>query len=500
MSRTARLTCWFTFLAAAAPAAAAGPEDAAVRVFATARYPSQFRPWTNGIPAETAGSGTVIDGKRVLTNAHVVLYATEVHVQGRPGEDKVEAKVEFISPDMDLAVLTVKDETFFRKRPPIPRAKALPKVQDAVTVYGFPIGGNDLAVTKGVVSRIEFGAYYRQAVGMTVQISAAVNPGNSGGPAVVDGRLIGIVFSRLREGENIGYLIPNEEIDAFLDDVKHGRVDGKPKDATGSEYQQITNETLRAYLKLDPKVKGGVLVRPPERPRADYPFKEFDVLTRVGEHELDREGMVTLADGLRVPFYALFPKLARNGTVPVTVVRDGKPVSVAMPVTTKYDWLIREFGGEKLPYFIHGPLVFAPLRSDMISQYARIKPALLYGRNPFVVRCNDRVRFPDEELVIVTSPLFPHKIAKGYADPIGQVVREINKTPVRNLGHLVELLRDAEGEFVTFRFAEEIASELMVFRREELDAATAAVLEDNGIAPSRRGSEDMLAVWKKKPR
>jgi hypothetical protein len=113
------------------------------------------------------------------------------------------------------------------------------------------------------------------------------------------------------------------------------------------------------------------------------------------------------------------------------------------------------------------------------------------------VRRLDRVQFPGEELVLVAGPMFAHKIAKGYGDPVGQVVKEVNGVPVKNLRHLVELLRDATGEYLTFRFAEE-GAELLVFNRAEMDKATAEVLEDNGIAPGRRCSEDMLRVWKTK--
>src|SRR5262249_34254088 len=146
------------------------------------------KPWTNGNPVEVFGTGTVIEGKRILTNSHLVLYATEVYVQARRGGDKVEARVEALAQDMDLALLSLKDEKFFQKRPGVPRAKKLPKVQDNVAVHGFSIGGNDLSVTKGVVSRIDFSGSY-----LVVQVSAAVNPGNSGGPALAGDDMIGLV-------------------------------------------------------------------------------------------------------------------------------------------------------------------------------------------------------------------------------------------------------------------------------------------------------------------
>ena len=95
----------------------------------------------------------------------------------------------------------------------------------------------------------------------------------------------------------------------------------------------------------------------------------------------------------------------------------------------------------------------------------------------------------------VTTPLLPHPVARGYGDPIGQVIESVDGIRIRNLRHLVEVLRDSRDEYVTFRFAEDQV-ETLVFRRGELDAATEEVMAENGI--SRRGSPDAMAVWETK--
>jgi S1-C subfamily serine protease len=480
-------------------ALAAGPEDSVVRVTATVRYPNPVRPWTKSNAVEVAGTGVVIEGtkkeKKVLTNAHLVLYATEVHIEPRNGGDKIEAKVEALGPDVDLAVLTPQEGDL--KFPALVRSEKVPKVQDSVAVFGFPVGGKDLAVTKGVVSRINFGHFYDRSAGMVIQVSAAINPGNSGGPAVVGNQMIGLVFSRLNEAENTGYIIPNEEIDIFLADIqKDGRYHGKPVEAAGTLFQRLENPTLRRMLKLDKGVKG-VLVRPPERTGEGYPLKKFDVLVRIGDHDIDNEGMVDLKDGFRAPFLCLVPKLARESAVPVTVLRDGRRVEVALPVTTKDTRLIRDYQGEQPSYFIHGPLVFSPVWADAIPWYSRLNPALYAGKSPLMTRGLDRVRFPGEELVVVTAPMFSHKIAKGYSDPVGRVVQEVNGVKIKNLRHLVETLRDSKDSYLMFCFADEWG-EILVFDRPEMAKVTEEILEENGIATSRRGSADMLKIWKGK--
>ncbi len=113
-----------------------------------------------------------------------------------------------------------------------------------------------------------------------------------------------------------------------------------------------------------------------------------------------------------------------------------------------------------------------------------------------MIRSTDHVRFPDEELVAVTTPIFPHRVARGYGDPIGQVIESVNGVAIRNLRHLVETVRDARDEYVIFRFAED-GSETLVFRRKELEAATADVMSENGIP--RRGTSNVMTVWDSKP-
>ena len=101
----------------------------------------------------------VIDGKRILTNAHVVLYASQLFVESYQSSDKLPARVEAVSPGIDLAILRLEDESFFDKRPPVCAHSTLPEVKDTVLVYGYPQGGSSQSITKGIVSRIEFTGY-----------------------------------------------------------------------------------------------------------------------------------------------------------------------------------------------------------------------------------------------------------------------------------------------------------------------------------------------------
>ncbi|MBS0366957.1 MAG: trypsin-like peptidase domain-containing protein [Proteobacteria bacterium] len=466
-------------------------ENAVVKVFSTMLRPDLARPWAKQAPTEVSGSGVVIEGHRILTNAHVVSYASQVQIQANQAGDKLSATVEAVAPGIDLAVLKLDDPAFFRTHAPLPRATALPHIKDAVLAYGFPTGGASLSITKGIVSRIEFVPYNYGTSGVRVQIDAPINPGNSGGPAVVGERMIGLTFSHLRNAENIGYIIPNEEIELFLKAVADGHLDGKP--ALYLDLQTLENPALRDYLKL-PAGSSGVVVGHvlDERQAVLHPL---DVITQIGDHAVDDQGMVRVDADLRLFFTYEAQKVAHNGVVPLTVIRGGKVIKVDVPVVAHRAQLVPSLEGQYPSYFIYGPLVFTRATQEflgLIGAHQNLLYGMLFGGSPLLTRLGDAPQPERSELVLIPSPLFPHSLSKGYSDPAGMVVRTVNGTPIRSLAHLVEVLRNLKDEFVTFEFDGRLG-ESLVFRRAAALAATEDILNDNGVRA--QGSPDMIKIW-----
>ncbi len=469
------------------PAIAHEAESAVVKVFSTIRRPDVARPWSKASPVEAFGSGVVIEGERILTNAHVIAYASQVQVQGNQSGDKIGASVLAMDPGIDLAVLKLEDESFFAKRPPLPRASVLPQIKDTVLAYGFPTGGTTLSITRGIVSRIEFVPYGVSTSGLRIQIDAAINPGNSGGPAISADRMIGLAFSHLANSENISYIIPNEEIELFLRGIAGGRYDGKP--GMYDDLQTLENPALRGFLKLEPSVRGMIVHRLDDT-SPSYPLRQWDVITRIGTEPIDDEGMVAIRNNLRVGFGYLIQRLARDGAVPLTIVRAGKSEQIQLPVPTRRSLLIDSLQGQYPSYFILGPIVFERASIESL-QLIRARGQTAFG-SPLVARFGERPDSERQELVIMPSPLFPHALSKGYSDPTGCVLKSVNGTPVRSLAHLVQLLRDLKDEFLTLDF-DNRASEAMVFPRAQLVASTEAILSDNGVRS--QGSPDMMKIW-----
>jgi len=476
---------------------AASIENSVVKVFATMRYPDPYKPWTKQAPTDISASGVVIEGKRILTNAHVVLYASQVQIQANAAGDKVSATVVAVAPGIDLAVLQLDDPSFFDTHPPLARASQLPQIKDAVLAYGFPTGGNSLSITKGIVSRIEYVSYNFPTFGLRIQIDAAINPGNSGGPAIAGDKMIGLAFSKLGgDTQSIGYIIPNEEVELFLKDIAGGSYHGKP--AMYDDLQTLENPALRDYLKLDKSVEGMVVHRP-DKTDASYPLKEWDVITHIGDTPIDNQGMIKLDRDLRVSFGYLIQRLAKNGKLPLTVVRGGKTLQILLPVSAEHPTLITDLHGSYPSYFIYGPLVFSTATWQFVSSIessSGLTRMLGLVKSPLVTRALDPPGADLDELVVISSPFFPHKLANGYSNPAGSVVYSINGTHIRSLRQLVALLRDLKDPFVTIEFDQK-GGEALVFSRPAMVAATEEILTDNGVRA--QGSPDTLAEWQAKP-
>jgi len=305
-----------------------------------------------------------------------------------------------------------------------------------------------------------------------------------------------LAYSRLGGAENIGYIIPCEEIDLFLKDLADGHYDGKP--AMFDEFQTLENPALRAFLKLDKSVEG-IAVHEAFEDKPDYPLKMWDVVTKIGDVQIDNEGMVKVGNRLRVRFRYLVQTLAKDDHVPLKIIRAGKELSVSLPVSPTRPMLIKDLHNEYPPYFVYGPIVFTPATSlftSALNGNANMAGALSAVGSPLVTRRGDKPAFEGEELVVVSSPLFPHKLSKGYSTPFSRVVKTVNGIAIKNLKHLVEVLRDTKEEFIVLEFNSH-GGESLVFPRKDTLAAVDAILTDNDIR--QQGSTELMEVWNQKP-
>ena len=178
------------------------PESAVVRIEVASVAPNYLRPWEKTHQEYRMGSGFVIDGQRILTNFHVIEDAVDIRLTKSGVARRYAARIIAVGPDVDLALLEVLNPSFFEGLAPVEWSESLPQLQSRVSVRGFPIGGKTMSVTEGVVSRIDCRNYRLGATAaskpgdiLIMQIDAAINGGNSGGPCFdARGRVVGVAF------------------------------------------------------------------------------------------------------------------------------------------------------------------------------------------------------------------------------------------------------------------------------------------------------------------
>ncbi len=263
MIRRVVFVTFFIFIAAHAFAQAPKPVEirkSLVRITATSQEPDYKVPWNPGAMSVGVGAGFVIDGDRIMTNAHVVSNARFIVVEKEDDPQHYPAMVQFVGHDCDLAVLRVLDKGFFQNTRPLSTG-GIPAIESPVSVYGYPIGGERLSVTRGIISRIDFQTYTHSGIDshLAVQIDAAINPGNSGGPVMQDGKVVGVAFQGYSGdvAQNVGYMIPTPVIRRFLKDISNGRYDGYVD--LSLTYFKLVNPAERRGLGL-PDNEQGVMV------------------------------------------------------------------------------------------------------------------------------------------------------------------------------------------------------------------------------------------------
>jgi hypothetical protein len=238
------------------------------------------------------------------------------------------------------------------------------------------------------------------------------------------------------------------------------------------------------------------MVAEPYRKTPDYPLKEWDVITDIGDTRIDNDGKVAVRYDLRVSSAYLVQKFAKGGFLPLTLFRDGEIIKIQLPVQNQREMVVPYLMARPPRYFILGPLVFSQATQDYLERLGSQRPASFGpGTSPLITRRFDKPAFPEEELIVVSSPMFPHRITNGYDDANRAVVSEINGIPVKNLRHLMEIVRDNQEPQIILKFAGSgvLTHETMVFLRDDLLAATNKILEENGIRYPY--SADLRGVW-----
>lgn len=422
--------------------------DSVFQIEVATQNPDYLTPWNSGGFAGGRGTGFLIGPNQILTNAHVVSNARRILVTQRNSARKLPATIKFIAHDCDLALLSLDDPSPLADAPILPIG-GMPALDSEVRAIGYPIGGDRLSVSRGVVSRIDFRPYAHSRTDshLIIQVDAAINPGNSGGPALQDGKVIGVAFQGLTQADNTGYIIPTPVIERFLADIKDGRYDNYMD--IGMESFPLFNPAMRQALGL-PDDDRGVLVTSvvPEGP-ADGILKNGDILLSIEGKTIDSAGNINV-DGENLILNEIVERKFEGDTVAVEFLRDGKKQAgeiILKPLPG--DRITSVLWGERPKYIFYSGLVFQTLSLNSMSAHRMQDVTIRALVSDYL---NEGIFKQREEIVILTR-IESDELTANITGFTGSVLNTINGTPVKNLAQAYELLYETEQpEFTVFEF------------------------------------------------
>ena len=455
-----------------------------VKVEVVSRTPDYETPWQGGNFGRGTGTGFLVAPGQFMTNAHVVANAEKIDISLYADARRIPARVKFVAHDADLALLEIDDTSAFEGVPCLEFSEELPQLEDTVRAIGYPVGGNRLSVTRGIVSRIDTipYAHTRNIAHMALQVDAAINPGNSGGPVLKDDKVIGVAFQGLLQANSTGYVIPMPVIRHFLQDVQDGRYDGYVE--MGAQLMPMENKAMRRHYDLPDNGLGCLVADVVKGSACDGALQPGDVVMAVNGLPVDCTAMVEL-DGVRVRLEELAERAFAGDKIHFTILRDGQvmeteaslaPLPSIRVLSRRYD--------EEPRYVVYAGLVFQPLEFNVVQAHQVSSADVMVELDRFTRGGESCVK---DDLVLLTRTL-PDEVNVRLTNTGRNLVTRVNGVEVKGLAHLHSLLYPAEGEprpdYTVIELAD--APRPLVIDNAAVDAANGRIAERYNIPSAAR--------------
>mmetsp|Transcript_9357 Transcript_9357/g.24081 ORF Transcript_9357/g.24081 Transcript_9357/m.24081 type:complete len:550 (+) Transcript_9357:106-1755(+) len=432
------------------------PFKSVVKVFVVTAKPNCLLPWQMGRQESCTGSAFHIAGERLLTNAHVVRDYTTVRVRRHGGAEKYKAKVLCINHACDLAILAVDDAAFWKGMTPLSISKKIPELYENAMVIGYPLGGDNICVTRGVVSRVTTLPYEDPKFFLpsqeliAIQLDAAINSGNSGGPALDEsGSIIGVAFSGYAgSADNIGYIIPHPVIYNFLKQFEASAEVSRVCDL-GIGYMLCENPSLRERHKIVAPASGVLVTKvAPLSAAAKAGIQKDDVLMRIDACNIQNDGTIDFREDERLSFQHKVSSRVIGESLHFEILRSGKLLQLDVPGVPTPELVPRHRQvGTSPSYLIVGGVVFTKMTCGLLDVAVEVlsEGAWQRGREP--------KKDADEEVIVVISVL-GHPVNHGYEIHRLPLLKEFNGKPVLNMRELRRKVMAVKEGFLHFLLGE----------------------------------------------
>jgi S1-C subfamily serine protease len=442
-------------------------------------------PWKKQANQSASGTGFYIGDGRIMTNAHVIAQASFITVQRDGDAEPQSAYVEFVAHDSDLAILKTSRKDYFEGVKAL-NFGTLPKLRSPVITVGFPMGGEQISITEGVVSRVGFRTYVHSgdAKHLLVQVDSAINSGNSGGPVFQGRTVVGVAFQAFSRAENTGYIIPTPVVTRFLRDIDDGIYHGHPKSGIEVNKWYMMNPNAKAFHGLGRDDQGVKVAHvAPWSPAKDH-LARADILLEIDGQKIGVDGKIDLF-GERVDFLTHYDLKQQGDVVKFRIGQNQEIKDISFTIgQSKTHHFTGNVYAKYPKFYVVGGMVFTSLSRSYLRSWGH----QWYKKAPLLLRYLDFYQIYEGEAnqlndLVVYATRLPHPV-NTFSEPfIHNVLTSVDSQPIKGISDLAARVESGLGEFLTFGFWE--SKEKLVLSREGVKKVNDEINTQYGVAPDR---------------
>lgn len=472
-------------------------QDSIVHIYNYSIAYDHVRPWkvVEEFSSTSTGFCVLIDGvKYILTNAHCLASSVLLQIQPYGSAIKYTAKIRYVMPSCDLGLVEVKDPHFWSLLKPVKFNSDLPAILQTVYVVGYPMDGTNISFTQGVISRIITTNYMSHGYleNIAIQIDAAINSGNSGGP-VIDhlGQVVGVAFQSHIGTENMGEIIPIYVYDRLF--LTHFRKYGQQLQTNiniepcelNINYQTMDNPDLRKYYQMSDDQTGILVTYIPTLSNLIDLIQINDIIMAIDDINIESNGTVLLPENKKVylDFNYLITNYAPDQECQLTIFRNGQISKINLKPKPQIKNLKGTLYKSDNQYLIIGGIVFIVPNLKYTVQLkgklpCNISTALYYSDPKHI----------DSE-IIVASCILPCEANIGYvfSDFDSMLLLNFNDQKIRNLKHLAELYDNNQNHYIKLEFSDVYQKDkyILIMSNSKVIDTKSQLLKNNMIGADR---------------